>query len=59
MLFEFSFRPYLPVDQTRRPEGCLFASNNYLTFFDSPIHSKIFFLTVLYQRRRHRSSAWC
>jgi spermidine/putrescine transport system permease protein len=47
VLFEFSFKPYLPVDQLGGPKD-FYSLNNYWTFFTSPIHIKIFFQTVLY-----------
>lgn len=47
ILFEFSFRPYLPVDQLGGPKD-VYTLANYATFFSSPIHLQIFGLTVLY-----------
>jgi spermidine/putrescine transport system permease protein len=47
VLFEFSFKPYLPVTELGGPKD-VYSLNNYLTFFNSPIHIKIFGLTVLY-----------
>ena len=47
VLFEFSFKPYLPVDQLGGPKD-FYSLNNYWTFFNSPIHIRIFFQTVLY-----------
>jgi spermidine/putrescine transport system permease protein len=47
VLFQFSFKPYIPVDQLGGPLD-VYSVNNYLTFFESPIHIQIFFLTVLY-----------
>jgi spermidine/putrescine transport system permease protein len=47
VLFEFSFQPYLPVDQLGGPKD-FYSLNNYRTFFTSPIHIKIFFQTVMY-----------
>ncbi len=47
VLFEFSFKPYLPVDQLGGPND-VYSLMNYFTFFQSPIHIKIFFLTVAY-----------
>jgi spermidine/putrescine transport system permease protein len=47
VLFQFSFKPYIPVDQLGGPLD-VYSFNNYLTFFESPIHIQIFFLTVLY-----------
>jgi spermidine/putrescine transport system permease protein len=42
VLFEFSFKPYLPVDQLGGPKD-FYSLNNYWTFFTSPIHIRIFF----------------
>jgi spermidine/putrescine transport system permease protein len=47
VLFEFSFKPYLPVDQLGGPLD-VYSLKNYQTFLQSPIHIKIFFLTILY-----------
>jgi spermidine/putrescine transport system permease protein len=47
VLFEFSFKPYLPVDQLGGPLD-VYSLHNYQTFLQSPIHIRIFFLTVLY-----------
>lgn len=47
ILLEFSFRPYLPVDQAGGPKD-VYTLANYLTFFTSPIHVQVFGLTVLY-----------
>jgi spermidine/putrescine transport system permease protein len=47
VLFEFSFRPYLPVVDLGGPKD-FYSLNNYLTFFRSPIHIWIFFYTVLF-----------
>lgn len=47
VLFEFSFKPYLPVDQLGGPLD-VYSLRNYQTFVDSPIHIKIFFYTVIY-----------
>lgn len=47
VLFQFSFKPYIPVDQLGGPLD-VYSFNNYFTFFNSPIHIHIFFLTVLY-----------
>lgn len=47
VLFQFSFKPYIPVDQLGGPLD-VYSINNYLTFFESPIHIQIFFLTILY-----------
>jgi spermidine/putrescine transport system permease protein len=46
-LFENSFRPYLPVVDMGGPKD-VYSLDNYLTFFESPIHIKIFFLTIVY-----------
>jgi spermidine/putrescine transport system permease protein len=47
VLFEFSFKPYLPVAELGGPKD-FYSFNNYLTFFRSPIHIVIFLLTVTY-----------
>jgi spermidine/putrescine transport system permease protein len=47
VLFEFSFKPYLPVVELGGPKD-FYSFNNYLTFFKSPIHIVIFLLTVAY-----------
>jgi spermidine/putrescine transport system permease protein len=47
VLFEFSFKPYLPVAELGGPRD-FYSLNNYATFFYSPIHIRIFFQTVLY-----------
>ncbi len=47
VLFQFSFKPYLPVTEIGGPRD-VYSLDNYLTFFRSPIHINIFFLTVLY-----------
>ncbi len=47
ILLEFSFRPYLPVSEAGGPRD-VYTLANYLTFLESPIHLKIFGLTVLY-----------
>ena len=47
ILLEFSFRPYLPVDQMGGPKD-VYSLANYATFFSSSIHLQIFGLTVLY-----------
>lgn len=47
VLFQFSFKPYLPVTEVGGPRD-VYSLDNYLTFFRSPIHINIFFLTVLY-----------
>ncbi len=46
-LFENSFRPYLPVAEMGGPKDT-YSLNNYLTFFDSPIHIQVFFWTIIY-----------
>jgi spermidine/putrescine transport system permease protein len=46
-LFENSFRPYLPVVDVGGPKD-LYSLNNYLTFFESPIHIRVFFVTIIY-----------
>ncbi|MDE2445288.1 MAG: ABC transporter permease [Alphaproteobacteria bacterium] len=47
VLFQFSFKPYLPVDELGGAKD-FYSLNNYITFFTSPIHINIFFMTVLY-----------
>ena len=47
VLFQFSFKPYLPVDQLGGPLD-VYSLRNYETFLNSPIHINVFFLTVLY-----------
>lgn len=47
VMFESSFRLYLPMADIGGPKD-VYTLKNYLTFTDSPIHIKIFFLTVLY-----------
>jgi spermidine/putrescine transport system permease protein len=61
VLFEFSFKPYLPVDQLGGPKD-FYSLNNYLTFLHDPqpvrfwgitlyyasIHVQIFLMTVIY-----------
>jgi spermidine/putrescine transport system permease protein len=47
VLFMFSFKPYLPVDQLGGPLD-VYSLKNYQTFINSPIHINIFGLTVLY-----------
>ncbi len=47
VLFKFSFRVYLPVDQLGGPND-VYTLKNYLTFFTSPIHINVFFTTILY-----------
>ena len=46
-LFENSFRPYLPVADIGGPKD-VYSLNNYLTFFESDIHIKVFIRTILY-----------
>jgi spermidine/putrescine transport system permease protein len=47
ILFEYSFRPYLPVDQLGGPLD-VYTLSNYATFFNSPIHLNIFWKTVFF-----------
>jgi spermidine/putrescine transport system permease protein len=47
VLFEFSFKPYLPVVELGGPKD-VYSLNNYTTFLNSPIHMVIFGKTVLY-----------
>src|ERR1044072_602695 len=47
ILFEYSFRPYLPVTELGGPLDH-YTLSNYATFFASPIHLDIFFKTVLF-----------
>ncbi len=47
VLFMYSFKPYLPVDQLGGPLD-VYSLKNYETFFQSPIHIRIFGQTVLY-----------
>lgn len=47
VLFEFSFKPYLPVDQLGGPLD-VYSLKNYETFLNSPIHINVFWKTVLY-----------
>ena len=47
VLFEFSFKPYLPVVELGGPRD-FYSLNNYATFIFSPIHIRIFFQTILY-----------
>ena len=47
ILFNFSFRPYLPVNELGGPKDH-YTLMNYITFFSSPIHIDVFFKTVLY-----------
>lgn len=46
-LFETSFRPYLPIVDIGGPKD-VYSVNNYITFFRSPIHIQVFFLTIFY-----------
>jgi len=46
-LFENSFRPYLPMVDVGGPKD-VYSFDNYLTFFQSPIHIHVFFWTILY-----------
>lgn len=46
-LFENSFRPYLPVAEVGGPKD-VYGFANYLTFFTSPIHIRVFLWTVIY-----------
>jgi spermidine/putrescine transport system permease protein len=46
-LFENSFRPYLPVTEIGGPKD-VYSLDNYLTFFRSPIHVRVFFVTIIY-----------
>lgn len=46
-LFENSFRPYLPVVDMGGPKD-VYSFNNYMKFFQSPIHIQVFFGTILY-----------
>lgn len=46
-LFENSFRPYLPVVEMGGPKD-VYSLDNYLTFFQSPIHIQVFFVTIIY-----------
>lgn len=46
-LFENSFRPYLPVTEIGGPKDT-YSFDNYLTFFNSPIHKSVFLWTILY-----------
>jgi spermidine/putrescine transport system permease protein len=47
ILFEYSFRPYLPVDQLGGPRDH-YTLSNYATFFTSSIHLDIFWKTVFF-----------
>ena len=46
-LFENSFRPYLPVAEMGGPKD-IYSFDNYLVFFQSPIHIQVFIWTILY-----------
>lgn len=46
-LFENSFRPYLPIVDVGGPKD-VYSFDNYLTFFQSPIHIHVFFGTIIY-----------
>ncbi len=46
-LFESSFRPYLPLKEVGGPKDT-YGVANYMTFFDSPIHIRVFFQTVVF-----------
>ena len=46
-LFESSFRPYLPIVEVGG-EKDFYSVSNYLKFFDSPIHIRVFFSTIIY-----------
>jgi len=46
-LFENSFRPYLQVVDIGGPKD-FYSLNNYITFFESPIHIQVFLLTIVY-----------
>lgn len=46
-LFEASFRLYLPVDDIGGPND-VYTIQNYATFFRTPIHIQVFFITLLY-----------
>lgn len=46
-LFEHSFKPYLPLAEIGGPKD-VYSFNNYLTFFQSPIHISVFLWTVIY-----------
>jgi spermidine/putrescine transport system permease protein len=47
VLFEFSFKPYLPVVELGGPLD-VYTFKNYTTFLNSPIHITIFWKTVFY-----------
>ncbi len=46
-LFESSFRPYLPLKEVGGPKD-VYSVDNYQTFFESPIHIRVFLQTVVY-----------
>ena len=46
-LFENSFRPYLPVVEIGTDKD-FYSFNNYLKFFESPIHMRVFVGTIVY-----------
>lgn len=46
-LFEASFRLYLPIDEVGGPKD-VYTLSNYTTFFVTPIHRWVFFLTIVY-----------
>ena len=46
-LFENSFRPYLAFVDIGGPKD-FYSFNNYLSFFQTPIHIQVFFSTILY-----------
>lgn len=46
-LFENSFRPYIPFVEIGTDKD-FYSFDNYLTFFQSPIHIRVFFWTILY-----------
>jgi spermidine/putrescine transport system permease protein len=46
-LFENSFRPYLPLAEMGGPKD-FYSLNNYITFFQSPIHIQVFVWTIVY-----------
>ena len=46
-LFEASFRPYLPITDVGGPKD-FYSFDNYLTFFQSPIHIHVFIWTIVY-----------
>jgi spermidine/putrescine transport system permease protein len=47
VLFEFSFKPYLPVVELGGPKD-FYSLNNYKTFWDSDIHWTVFKNTLMY-----------